>query len=311
MGQVVPRRFFCGPCKKERWPGDCEHARVVSNLREMTLFSQQTLFDDVCRKCGESPRGCSCSFDARNMRRQTVVDATTARVFALVGCRCPHHVTAYTADKAKEAIACGPCCRDRSTAFLSQALAGTVKVADVAPGRIDNTGRSVISLEKVKEAIAFGLTDNPDRPIAYDTRMPGWVSNGHFMAHVVEQAYSALLREHKTYEAEGMFDRFKDWEAAGPGAQLYFEMAKCGTKDNPVDMAVWGVGYEWSVTEPNDTLSIVAPAYSNILTGIGGHTSVHRSPNQDGNGFSMLVCWDISTKKIIAAAMPRRETIIR
>lgn len=306
MGQVVTRKFFCVKCRRERWPGDCEHGRVVSGLGGLSLLQQQLVFYDVCRLCRKTPRGCNCPAEARRAKAGSATNATALHVLALSGCSCGHHVTAYLANDVKGTITCGTCC---SSVTTGNALTFSTGEVVVSGDRIDNTGRSVISLLKVKEAIAFGLTDKAERELVYDTRMPGWVSNDHFMAYVGEDACSALLREHKNVESTYIFDHFKDWEAAGLGARLFYETVKCGTKDNPVDMVAWGVGYEWSVAEPNDTLSIVAPAYSNLLSGGAIGTSIHRSPNQASNGFSMLVAWN--GRKISAVAMPRRETIIR
>lgn len=295
---VVPRRFFCIPCKKERWPGDCEHARVVSDLSEMKLFSRQALFDDVCRGCGESPRGCNCPAQAKNLRSEATASAIVSRVFALSGCPCRHHVTAYLVDDVKGTITCGTCC--------SNVTAFSTGEASAIEDKIDNAGRRSIGLHILEKAIAFGL-ETGDRKLACDPRMPGWISNGHFIAYAGDEAADMLLKTHDSYSCE-IFDQFKAWEATGRGLSVHWADVRCEPKEKPVDMIGWGKR-GWTNNRKRgmcqDAVTIVAPTYSDVICG----ESTCREHGKDDDPLAMLVRWEWS--KISAAAMPRcRETII-
>jgi hypothetical protein len=59
---IVPRKFFCEECKKMRWPGDCGHGRIVSQLKSLSADELTMMVSDR-RRCGCDTRAgtvCSC-----------------------------------------------------------------------------------------------------------------------------------------------------------------------------------------------------------------------------------------------------------
>lgn len=299
---VVPRKFFCWKCNRMRWPGDCEHARTMSGLGDLSLMKRQMLFDDVCRGCGETPRACGCPANMRNERQLAVAGATAARVLALTGCSCKHHITAYLADDVAKTIACGACCvlkEDSLPLTLGPGLGfnGTPRT-DI----VDNADRRPVSKSYVRNAIEYGLSEEPERELIRDNRMPGWVTNGHFMAFAGNDEADGFFSRHRTRESSILSD-FRAWEAAGPGQRVLYSSVRCEPKEAPVDMMGWGKP-GWTGDRPRPVVTIVAPDYSSVLLG----ASTNREKGHDDEALSMLLGWN--NGKISSIVMPRREIII-
>ena len=306
---VVPRKFFCRDCKKDRWPGDCEHPRTVTTAR----FPYVVGLTDLCRDCAKSKKECKCPEKARVAAKMEADTAMALRVLALVGCSCKHHVTAYLADKVDETIACGKCC---SGITLGKGLTFPTGEVRVVKDVIDNSDR--ISRPPCTGSSPPSSTVSSLTRTASSLTIPGCQAGSRtdtsLLSLEIEEAEEALHARPLVQDAETSpsLTAFKAWEAAGVRA-LSSSGPRCGASlrtRTPSSMIGWGQA-SWSSRKENgkykDAITIVAPAYSRRRDAAG---RLIASEEKTTKALSMLIRWNGSTGKICAIVMPRRETII-
>lgn len=285
---VVPRQFFCSACRRMRWPGDCEHRRTIDDFSSLSsVVLKQSVHSDVCGGCLKRLRECSCHDTARARSQRLSTEPTLARVRALVGCTCPHHVAAYLADDVAKTVKCGACCRP-ARILLSEDGTATVAL---------DSDRIPVRLSVVRDAFAWGDKEHSRGSLFFDPDAPGWISNGHWLAFVGTAGVDTLSKEfasERRHLAKTILE-----EEGDRGVSVYWRSVTCEPKEAPVEMIGWRTDEERERNVPYPT--IIAPAYNALLS--------WGSPTRSGTeALSPVKAW--GNNKLVALVMPRRETII-
>lgn len=107
--QTHSQRFFCVPCKRYRWPGDCPHKVVMATMPGV-LPPPRGGDPAVCTICSRDYVHCTCPPHKTRMRTRESAQAKAARIRALTGCPCQHHIVAWDEDDIEKIIKCSSLC---------------------------------------------------------------------------------------------------------------------------------------------------------------------------------------------------------